>query len=144
MTTKKPPPTAWVPGRSGNPAGRPKGKGFAGQTREALGDRLPEVLKAVTDAALGGDMTAARIILDRVLPTLKPLELPLPPIAVPTGATLAQQAGAVMEAATRGDISPGQAAQLVGAVAALAKIIETDELQRRIEALEAAHHDRKT
>ncbi|MDO9148071.1 MAG: hypothetical protein Q7U52_10470 [Hydrogenophaga sp.] len=139
MTAKKTPTTAWKPGRSGNPAGRPPGKGFAGQTREALGDRLPEILEAVIQAALAGDMGAARILLDRTLPALKPLESPLQPLPLPTGATLAQQAGAVIEAASRGDIAPGQAAQLVGAVASLARIIETDELQKRIEALEAAH-----
>ncbi|MEY4979908.1 MAG: hypothetical protein RLZZ352_2178 [Pseudomonadota bacterium] len=140
---KAPPPTAWRPGQSGNPSGRPKGRGFAGQTREAIAARMPEILDKLISAALAGDVQAARILLERTTPALKPLESPMQALTLPTGASMAQQARSVIEAATRGDIPPGQAAQLVGAVATLAKIIETDELEKRIEALEAAQHARK-
>lgn len=129
---------SWGPGQSGNPRGRPRGAGFAGQAREALAGRLPEILKAVADAAAAGDMQACRIVLDRLVPALKPVEATIEGMALPTG-SLTQQATDILAAVARGEIGPTHAGQLIGSIAALAKITETDELKARIEALEAAH-----
>ena len=57
-------------------------------------------------------------------------------LALPVGATLAEQARAVVQAAADGEIAPSQAAQIVTALGGVAKIIETTELVKRIEALE--------
>jgi len=57
-------------------------------------------------------------------------------LAADSISTLADQGRAVMAAVAAGDIAPGQAAQLLGGLGALAKIIETDELAARIAALE--------
>ena len=129
---------SWGPGQSGNPKGRPRGAGFAGQAREALAGRLPEILKAVADAAAAGDMQACRIVLDRLVPALKPVEATIEGMALPTG-SLTQQATDILAAVARQEIGPTHAGQLIGSIAALAKITETDELKARIEALEAAH-----
>jgi hypothetical protein len=51
------------PGHSGNPAGRPRSESAA--LRQKLTERAVEVVQAVLDAALSGDMTAAKMILDR-------------------------------------------------------------------------------
>lgn len=131
---------SWGPGQSGNPKGRPRGAGFAGQAREALAGRLPEILKAVADAAAAGDVQACRLVLDRVLPALKPIEATLEGMALPSAdTTLTQQATDVLAAVARGEIGPTHAGQLIGSIAALAKITETDELKARIEALENRH-----
>lgn len=84
--------------------------------------------------ALAGDAQVVRILLDRVLPSLRPMELPTP-LAMPPG-NLAQQAHAVVQAAADGAIAPGQAAQIITALGGVAKIVETTELMARIEALE--------
>ena len=128
----------WAAGKSGNPKGRPPGRGQSAQFREALAKRLPEVLQAVVDAAIAGDMQAARIILERTLPALKPLESTIEGMALPTG-TLTQQARDILASVSRGEVAPGQAAQLVASIGAVAKIAEVDELTARIEALEKAH-----
>ena len=128
----------WAAGKSGNPKGRPPGRGQSAQFREALAKRLPEVLQAVVDAAIAGDMQAARIILERTLPALKPLESSIEGMALPTG-TLTQQATDVLSAVARGELAPGQGAQLVASIGAVAKIAEFDELTARIAALEKAH-----
>lgn len=128
----------WAAGKSGNPKGRPPGRGQSAQFREALASKLPAILESVVKAAIEGDMTAARLVLDRCLPALKPLEATIEGLALPTG-TLTQQATDVLSAVARGELAPGQGAQLVASIGAVAKIAEFDELTARIEALEKAH-----
>jgi hypothetical protein len=40
---------------------------------------VPEILSALVDAARGGDVPSAKLILERCLPALKPENRPLPP-----------------------------------------------------------------
>ena len=132
------PPKPWKPGESGNPRGRPPGRGQSAQFREALASKLPAILESVVKAAIEGDMTAARLVLDRCMPALKPIEATIEGLALPTG-TLTQQARDILASVSRGEVAPGQAAQLVASIGAVAKIAEVDELTARIEALEKAH-----
>ena len=92
----------------------------------------------LVERAREGDSAAARLLLERAVPPIKPIELPAP-IALPDGSTLTEQGRAVLSAAGLGDITPGQAAQLLASLAALAKLIETDELAARIAKLEERH-----
>ena len=132
------PPKPWKPGESGNPRGRPPGRGQSAQFREALASKLPAILESVVKAAIEGDMTAARLVLDRCMPALKPLESTIEGLALPTG-TLTQQARDILASVSRGEVAPGQAAQLVASIGQVGKLMETDELTARIEALEKAH-----
>jgi len=122
-------------GHSGNPAGRPRSESAA--LRQKLAERAEEVLQAVLDAALAGDMAAARMILDRVLPPLRPQSESVP-LSIEAGTSPAATAGAILGAAVAGSITPDAAVQLLSAAASLARIIETEELKARIEALERA------
>ena len=121
-------------GNEGSP-GRPPGRGVVAEMRETLATDLHKIIDTLKAQALAGDPQAIRIILDRVLPSLRPVELPAM-LALPVGATLAEQARAVVQAAADGEIAPSQAAQIVTALGGVAKIIETTELVKRIEALE--------
>lgn len=87
--------------------------------------------------ALAGDPQAIRILLDRILPSLRPVEQPTP-LALPEG-NLTQQAHAVVRAVADGDIAPSQAAQIITALGGVAKIQETTDLMERIIKLEQAH-----
>ena len=133
-------------GNEGSP-GRPPGRGAVAVMRDALATDLDKIIDTLKAQALAGDAQAIRIILDRVLPSLRPVELPAV-LALPVGATLAEQARAVVQAAADGEIAPSQAAQIVTALGGVTKIIETTELVKRIEALEARNindggkHDR--
>ena len=136
MTTK-PNPSRWKKGESGNAAGKPKGSGRLQAIREHLADDVPEILAALSAMAKQGDPQAARLILERVLPPLKPEECPTP-IVLPDG-TLTAQGRAVLAAVAAGSLAPMQGAALLGAIGTLGRIVEIDELATRIEKLEAQH-----
>ena len=102
--------------------------------RDKLAQDLDKIIEVLREQALAGDSQAIRILLDRVLPSLRPVELPT--LIDMAGGTLAQQAHAVVQAAANGDIAPGQAAQIITALGGIAKIVETTELVARVEALE--------
>ena len=130
------PNTKFQRGQSGNPAGRPKGSGIAGELRKAITDSAADSVQTMITNAKAGDMQAAKALLDKVLPTLKPEALAVLLPDMVEADTLSAKAEAAIDAAGAGELSPSAASDLVSAIAALAKIIETTELQKRLEALE--------
>ena len=132
-TTKKT--TRWGPGQTGNPKGRPPGRSAITKMRESLAADVPEILSGLVMAAKGGDVQAARLILERVLPTLRPVEQPQE-IDLPTDGTPTVQGRAVIAAIAAGEIAPGQGAALLAALGVLVKLSDADELARRIELIE--------
>lgn len=131
--------TKFKPGQSGNPGGRPSaGLGkiradlvAAWDAKGAGGKSIKEIL---IQKAHEGDMAAIRIVAERVCAPVKAAEQPAP-VSLGDG-SLSDQGRAIFMALGTGDLAPGQAAQLLQALGAMAKVIETDDLQRRIEALE--------
>ena len=126
---------AFKKGVSGCPTGRPVGKTPGAKIRKAIEAKSDAILKSVIDAAVAGDMSACKMLLDRITPPLKPIAAQVT-ISLPNNAGLADQGAAVIHAAMSGFISPDIAHQLIGAIAAQTKIIETDEILRRLNALE--------
>ena len=124
---------AFKKGESGNVSGRPPGKTPGAKIRKSIELRANDILQSVIEAAIGGDMTACKMLLDRITPTLKPIAMP---INLPVNGTLAEQGGEVIRASLSGQIPPDIGSQLITALAAQSKIIEIDELTKRIEALE--------
>jgi len=63
-------------GVSGNPAGRPKGAlSKTSELRRQIESNAAEIIRAVIDKAIGGDMTACKILLDRIIPVLKSTDI---------------------------------------------------------------------
>ena len=124
----------FAPGNKLSP-GRPPGRGPVAEMRVKLATDLDDIINVLRTQALAGDPQAIRIILDRVLPALRPVDMPTT-LALPEGGTLADQARAVVQAAADGDLAPAQAAQIITALGGVAKIVETTELIERIDALE--------
>ena len=135
MTEK---PTTWKPGQSGNPRGKPKGaKNHATRMVLALMEKgAKEITAAVITAAKAGDLTAARLVLDRLAPPAKerPVFLDLPDTDTAEGITQAQRA--ILEAVAAGELLPGEGSTLAGIVEGHRKALETQELEARIAALE--------
>ena len=122
-------------GKSGNPAGRPKGtKNSSNALREAIREELPSILRNLIELARGGDTQAAGVLLSRALPPLRPVSEATP---IPTpGESLGESAEAVSAAALSGVISPTTAAELMSVLSGQARITEIADLEQRITALE--------
>jgi hypothetical protein len=140
MTEKKD--TKFQPGTSGNPAGRAPGSGFAGRVRRQLQEAWDGMSEDGSDGirhqlvtqAKAGEAWAIRIVAERICPPIKASEATAE--FDMTGDTLTDKAKGVIAALADGSLSPGLAAQLLQALGALAKVLEVDELSRRIAALE--------
>ena len=124
------------PGKSGNPAGRPPGQSATSKLREAIGKGVDDIIKKLTEQAKEGDVAAARLLLERVLPPVKASDEPQQ-IDIPAEGTLTEKGQAVLKAAADGLIPVSHAASLMTAIGGLAKVAEVDDLARRIAALEA-------
>lgn len=109
--------------------------GSGNAIRAQLTEAWEEIKLVLLAKAKDGDMAAIRIVAERVCPPMKAIEAATP-IQFPAG-SLTERAHAVLDGLAAGALNPGQAAQLMQALGSLAKLMETDELERRIEALEA-------
>lgn len=127
-------------GQSGNPAGRKAGTGYANKLRQGIESDLPEIIGALVNSAKTGDTAAAKILLDRSLPALKPIQTATT-IENLDGKTLSEQGTAIVRAMGTGQLTPEQAQQMLAGVASLSKIIEVNDLMTRIEKLESNQDD---
>ncbi|MCK9381956.1 MAG: DUF5681 domain-containing protein [Sulfuritalea sp.] len=139
MTEKrKAPPHAWKPGQSGNPKGKAAGSRnkATAMVLNLMETGAREITDAVITAAKGGDLTAARMVLDRLAPPAKerPVSLDMPDTGTAAGVSAAQEA--ILQAVATGELFPGEAATLAGIVEGRRRALETQELEQRIAALE--------
>lgn len=122
-------------GKSGNPDGKPKGaRDKRTALRELLQPHAADLVQKAVTLALAGDTTALRICIDRCIPAVKAKDTPIS-ISGLTG-SLAEQGQAVLAAMAAGEITPDEASTVMQAIAAQVRIVEADELEKRIAALE--------
>lgn len=122
------------PGNPGKPLGA---RHKATRAALALLDGEAEALtrQAVT-MALAGDATALRLCLERIAPPRKdaPVTFALPPMK--SAADAAHAAGAVLDAAAGGELTPSEAAQIMALVETFRRTLETSDIEARVVALE--------
>ena len=116
-------------GVSGNPAGKKPGCGRLQKLRQGLEKDLPGILATLTTQALAGDPQAAKLILDRCLPALRPETRQSAP--APT------DPDQILRSVETGQIGIDQAVALMNLSALRIKIAEGEELLSRVDALEA-------
>jgi hypothetical protein len=126
---------AFEKGKSGNPGGKPKGQTPKGLFREQVNAALPSIVQSLIEAAQGGDVQAANIILSKVVPNLKPTSDPVR-IQASQDASLADRGLIVVHAATTGKLSADDASQVMGLLVSQAKLIEQSEVMERLEKIE--------
>lgn len=124
----------------GNPRGKPKGA-INRTTRLALalfeGD-IENIADVVIQQAKDGDLTAARLVLDKLVPNAKERMVALPEWPdTSTTAGIAEAQQRILEAVAAGELTPGEGNTLAGIVEARRRAVETQDLEQRISALEA-------
>ena len=126
-------------GSSGNPAGRPKGiKDKRHRFNEAIESMIPDVLESVFLKAVAGDMTAAKMLLDRSLPTKRPEQ---ERVQIPVKENTALNARDVLQGVFAGEVSPDVGASLLNAITGVLKAVEVEDFAKRIEALESKKNE---
>ena len=121
----------------GNP-GRPQGaRHRATVAALALLDGEAETLtRKAVEMALGGDVTALRLCLERIAPPRKdvPVAFALP--AMQSAADAAAAAAAVLGAVAGAFLTPTEGTHIMGLIEVYRRALETTELEARVTALE--------
>lgn len=125
-------------GVSGNPTGRPKGsRNKTTLAIEALLDGESEAItRKLLEKALEGEMTALRLVLERMLSPRRdrPVAFDLPPIE--SAADALSASSAVLSACAKGVLSPSEAAQIMDLISNHVRMVEAVEIEARVSALE--------
>jgi len=131
-------------GRSGNPAGRPRGsrnrKTLA--ARELLDGESGALTAKAIEMAMSGDAGTMRLFLERIVAPRRDPEVrfDLPPIR--DAGDIAGTMAAVMRALARGDITPAEAGEIGRLVETFMRAIECTDFERRLRTIEANPYPR--
>ena len=128
----------WAKGTSGNQSGRPAGSRNKATVvlEQMLEGEAQRLTRKVIDLALGGDLTALRLCMERLVPPRKdrPIHLDLPPIQTVQQISMAMTS--IAAAISEGQITPSEGETVANILAVQKDVIATGELERRVEELE--------
>lgn len=125
----------FMKGQSGNPSGKPKGaKDKRTALRALLEPHSGSLVQKTVELALEGDTTALRLCLERLIPPVKSKDEPV--TLEDVGGTLTEQGQGVLRAMLAGAITPDEAGALMQAISAQARVVQVEELNERVDALE--------
>jgi len=116
-------------GVSGNIKGRESGKTASVELRKTINLESNEIIKVLVEQAKAGDVQAAKVLLDRIVPPLKSQALP---VNIPIGESLPETGGNVVNATMSGSIPPDIGAQLIRALTDQSKLVELEEITQRL------------
>ena len=117
-------------------AGRKKGSGQAAYYGAMLEPFAEELIQKVVGLAKGGDMAALKMCLDRLCAPLRATDRLITIEGMESCKELSDEGDLILVRVATGDITPAEASSLMGAISSQAKIIEADELERRVSELE--------
>src|ERR1700730_10609744 len=125
-------------GQSGNPAGPARGTRhkITMLAEKLLEDDRDAIVRAVIAAAKGGDPTAMRLCVERIVPLRKgrPVVFDLP--AVKTAADVAGAVGELSRAMAAGELTTDEARAAASVIEMHRRAIETTDIERRLQKLE--------
>jgi hypothetical protein len=129
-------------GQSGNPKACPLGSRHKASmlAERLLETDIEEVIRAVIAKAKEGDMTAAKIIVERLVPPRKhrPVSFSMPTIETATDA--AKIMSAILSAVAGGDLTPSEASEIAKLIDSYTRALEASEFEQRLRALEEGAH----
>ncbi len=125
-------------GVSGNPAGKPKGaQNHATRAAKALlQGNLSAIVQSLIDAALSGDVSAQKIVIDKILPNAKELPISADLPQVDNAASLPKLSAAILQAVSTGQLTPSEGQALSTLAVHHARSIELADFEARLSALE--------
>ena len=136
--------TRGKPFQKGNP-GRPKGS--RNRTTLALETLLDDEAEALTrkavEMALGGDTTAMRLVMDRILPPRKDRSIMFTLPKLETAADAVKATAALVEAVATGELTPSEAAELSKLVEGFTRAADLHDIQARLERLEQQQEQKR-
>lgn len=91
---------------------------------------------------MGGDTAALRLCLDRIIPTIKAKDEPI--VVGSLKGTLTEQGQTIIQAMGNGTLAPSEAAAMLQALVAQARITELDVLEQRLRTLEEWTREHQT
>jgi hypothetical protein len=125
-------------GQSGNPAGRPKGsKNRATLLAIAsMEGELDAIVRQVIEAAKSGDMVAAKLVVDKLVPASRsrPINITLPKVDSIDSAHQAQ--AEVVDAVATGDLLADEGQVLSNLIENQRRALETQYLEQRLKVIE--------
>ena len=126
------------PGQSGNPKGKPKGARHRATVvaQSLLDGEAEELTRKCIELALGGDMTALRLCLERLVPPRRDAPVSFTTPVMETAGDAVSVLGAIVQAVADGEITPAEGATVASLIETFRRTLETEELERRITELE--------
>jgi hypothetical protein len=126
------------PGRSGNPKGTATGSRHHVSllAEKLMADDAEAIVRSVVGAAKAGDMTAARLVFERLVPARKgrTVSFNLPKIETPGDITKALSA--ICTSVASGELTPDEATAIAAVIEMKRRSTELVELESRILVLE--------
>jgi polyhydroxyalkanoate synthesis regulator phasin len=123
-------------------SGRKAGSGQAAQYRAMLEPFAEELIQQVVGRAKDGDMSALKLCLDRLCAPLRATDRLITIDGMTDAKELSDKGELILTTVANGDITPSEASNLMNAISSQARIIEVDELERRVSELEVKNESR--
>jgi hypothetical protein len=103
-----------------------------------LSKDIKKIIEVVRKAAIDGDMVAARVVLDKLIPNARQRFVSFPMPAIETAADAEGAIGAVLAAVAAGQLVPDEADKIVSIIKSKAETTHMRLIEERLAVLEAA------
>ena len=125
-------------------AGRPKSTDntLIKQLREKLAEASDALIDKAVTAALAGDTQMLKFCLDKLIPSLKPVDTPIDPQPIDANGSLVDQSRQALLAMLSGSLTLSEGLQVQAGITALGRMVELEELEARIAQLEQEQKER--
>jgi hypothetical protein len=104
--------------------------------QELLDSHAESLVRKCLVSALKGDIKALQLCLDRILPARRELPVKIGKLSLGTATDLAKASARVTLKVAAGQLTPGQGQAFAELIERQRKVIETEDFDRRLQALE--------